>query len=232
MPRMQHIDCIEIVDYVASNAVADQGQTVLLNNVDTLANRQGLEPPYFLVEKVDKWYPKGVFHPDKTLFNYLISKGLSENAAQNLVPVAERALSDLCDAFGKSAANMSSSKPIRAEAEITLPETAPELFEPSVGRPKKGADIVSFLRRVWKDPWIDQGLLNRAELARLDPAAGSALGSHLRKHSLPDDLKIPTLSESNSLNVPPDLVRILQQADKKMLKTIRAITERELRLHP
>jgi hypothetical protein len=119
---------------------------------------------------------------------------------------------------------------IQDDMVVTLPDAAPELFEITRGRPKKGNDIVSFLRRVWKDPWIDAGVLTRADLSRLDPAAYLALNNHLRHSELPDDLKIPTLSENFNSIIPPDLAAFVKNSDEKMLRAIRAIAERELKL--
>jgi hypothetical protein len=208
--------------------VPDHNQIILNDNLSPFPSVDGPEQSFILVENVETPYDAHVFYADKSLFNYFISRGLSKADAETLLPLAHRALSDLCEEFLNSA--VCETQP-ETSVLPKLPETAPELFEPSIGRPKKGADVISFLRRVWKDPWIDSGSLTRADLGRLDPAANSALSNHLRNHALPDDLQILTLHESNSLSVPQEFLKILEKSDKKMLKTIRAITERELRLH-
>ncbi len=76
---------------------------------------------------------------------------------------------------------------------IPLPEKAPELYDPNRREP-----VVDFLRRVWKDPWIDQGTLTRPDLRRLDPRCDMALRNWQRggKNQLPADLHISSKAES------------------------------------
>lgn len=199
------------------------------DEVSVFERSDGPEPPYFLVEKVKKRYSPEVFHPDNRLIEYFISRGLTREEAKAALPKAERMLSTLTREFKEAGAMTKLERSSNDGASVTLPDAAPELFETARGRPKKGKDIVSFLRRVWKDPWIDAGVLTRTELGRLDPAAYSALNSHLRHSDLPDDLKIPTLSEDFNSIIPPELAIFIGNSDEKMLRAIRAIAERELK---
>jgi hypothetical protein len=75
---------------------------------------------------------------------------------------------------------------------IPLPEIAPEYYEP------RKEPVVDFLRRVWKNPWIDQGTLTRPALRRLDSKCEMALRNWLRedKNELPPDLRISSKTES------------------------------------
>jgi hypothetical protein len=75
---------------------------------------------------------------------------------------------------------------------IPLPAKAPDYYDPAR---KEG--VIPFLRRVWKDPWIDQGTLTRPDLRRLDQSCEMALRNWLRQHKkLPADLQIPTKSQA------------------------------------
>jgi hypothetical protein len=81
---------------------------------------------------------------------------------------------------------------------IVLPEKAPELYAERTHRKKSDPNyenIEGFLRRVWKTPWIDAGVLTMPDLERLDPQAYTALHNWLRKNKLPPDLHIPTKNE-------------------------------------
>ncbi|MDO8381016.1 hypothetical protein [Phenylobacterium sp.] len=53
----------------------------------------------------------------------------------------------------------------------------------------------SFIKRHY-DPWLGEGL-TRADIRRLDPKLYEALANWLKRHSMPDDLDLPTLREQN-----------------------------------
>ena len=188
-----------------------------------ISDRNPAEQQYFLVDNVDYLYNPDVFYPDGDLINCLISKGLSEDQARDALPAADEALSQICAAFKKAATPLDPNLPTQ------LPERAPELFRPSRGRPKKGAeDIVSFLQRVWK-PWIDAGLLTRTDLKRLDPAAYLAVKNQLYAGELPQGVRVPTLGDTYEECVPAGIASIVRHADLKMVRAIRALAERRLR---
>jgi hypothetical protein len=84
----------------------------------------------------------------------------------------------------------------------TLPAEAPYLYaqrDTYKDRPElKGLNIVDFIRAVWKDPWIDAGVLTRPDLRRLDLDAYKALNTWLQRHNgdLPPDLDLPKKGEA------------------------------------
>lgn len=86
-----------------------------------------------------------------------------------------------------------------SEPVVALPKKASELYEdrPISAATGKRETIVEFLRRVWKDPWIDAGVLDRPALRRLDGAAERAIQNWLRHDSLPEDVNVPTKKEQN-----------------------------------
>jgi hypothetical protein len=189
----------------------------------------GPEPSSYLVRKVKKRYHNSMFYADNRLVTYFISKGLTRDEAQAATPTAERVLADLASKFRQSALAETACPLEMHQKTPALPDVAPELFEVSKGRPKKGKDIISHLRRVWYDPYIKSGVLTRADLGRLDPAAYLALSNHLRKKDLPRDWIIPTLSEKHDATILPELATLIKNSDENMLRAIRAFAERELK---
>jgi hypothetical protein len=124
-----------------------------------------------------------MFHPDKALLNYIISQGIDDSDARELLPLAERAISELCQKF-KSAAALPDV--------LELPSAAPDLFK---GHKGQSENIVEFLRRVWK-PYIDKGLLSRRDLKEFDRKAYVAVLNWIStKGPLPEDVAIPTRSD-------------------------------------
>lgn len=96
---------------------------------------------------------------------------------------------------------------INGQPSSSLPVEAPEYFrnrpiDPGTG---KRETIVKFLERVWYHPWIEERLLTRTALRRLDLPAATALNNFLHapkerwepKNQLPEHLVVPTKSEVN-----------------------------------
>jgi hypothetical protein len=161
------------------------------------------------------------------LIDYLIHSGVDSNKIDEILPAVEKAINVVTKSFQEAAVGPEDNK----SQTLQLPDEAPEFFVAMPGRPKKGADIVSFLRRVW-GPWIKEGVLTRAHLGRLDPAAYQALTNHLKTHDLPPDLNIPTLSDLHKATVPDEVAAIVEQADDHTLRAIRALVARKIRSGP
>jgi hypothetical protein len=161
------------------------------------------------------------------LVSYLISSGVESEKIDEILPAVVNAINVVTKSFQEAAVGPKDNK----SQTVQLPDVAPELFVAMPGRPKKGADIVSFLRRVW-GPWIKEGFLTRAHLGRLDPAAYQALTNHLKTHDLPPDLNIPTLSDLHKATVPDEVAAIVEEADEHTLRAIRALVARKIRSGP
>jgi hypothetical protein len=73
-----------------------------------------------------------------------------------------------------------------------LPETPPEAW---ADRRDRRETPVDFIRRVYS-PWLGHGL-NQADIRRIDRKLYMSLHNWLRTRTLPDDLPLPTLKESN-----------------------------------
>lgn len=144
------------------------------------------------------------------------------------VNIPEAARAALAQRWAEDIAQIEAGLPVRAgepapgtQAEkppVTLPDTAPELYR---DRPRSLATgrletIVEFLERVWKDPWIDAGVLSRPDFRRLDHAGEMALRNwqNNAKNALPQHLHLPTKTEVVSRQLDersPEAVREAQR---------------------
>jgi hypothetical protein len=175
--------------------VPDYNQIILNDNSSPFPSVDGPEQSFILVENVETPYDAHVFYPDKSLFNYFISRGLSKADAETLLPLAHRALSDLCGEFLNSAVPLSAPDGLKSQVPVSLPDVAPELYLGNRGGAKGSENIIEFLRRVWM-PWIDAGILTRSDLKKLDVKAYRAVFNWIAKEPLPSDITLPTRSDT------------------------------------
>jgi hypothetical protein len=199
----RHVNTIEIPDSGHCFDAHDQDNDPALGN--------------FLVKYIDNMYPASMFHPDKALLDYIISQGIDESEARELLPLAERAISELCQRF-KGAA--------RVPKVTALPEIAPELFKGNKGNSE---NIIEFLRRVWKH-YIDEGLMSRRDLKRLDGKAYVAVLNWIStKGPLPQDVAIPTRSDVvNTKFKIGDLTREVMEAKMRESERLASALRRRL----
>lgn len=152
-------------------------------------------------------------HGEEQLKSALRANGV----APNLVKPMATAVLKLVQLSGTNRSGLQSTlNYIGRQPSCSLPAEAPEYFRNRPIDPETGKreTIVKFLERVWMHPWIEERVLTRTALRRLDLPAATALNNFLHapkerwepKNELPEHIVVPTKSEVNDA--------LLEDADK------------------
>lgn len=180
----------------------------------TQALRAGAEQR---IRKVVAELPLSVSETDEHGEEQLKAALRANGVAPNLIKPIATAILKMVELSGSNRSGLQSAlNYVARQPSCSLPSEAPEYFRNRPIDPETGKreTIVRFLERVWQNPWIEERVLTRTALRKLDLPAATALNNFLHapkerwesKNELPDNIVVPTKSEVNDT--------LLEDADK------------------